>query len=217
MSSTTEPEASGGASLKVHSALLPLRGQEMRVELDKKTLFALASDTRVEILRTLIPMRRTVSQLSEALDIDKAAIHRHLKKMEEGGLVRRYEDHGFVYYGLTWKARDLMSPGENTRIVILFSASWILTLAVVFLLAFALMGGVNGTLVPKSTDHSSYGNQSSARESEQFFSLGPASPLWIAAACIVAAASFILARQAYIGVRKPRQKRSPNEAVAGQV
>jgi DNA-binding transcriptional ArsR family regulator len=215
MSSSAEPEASGGASLKLHGALLPLREPKMRVELDKKTLFALASDTRVEILRAMVPMRRTVTQLSEALDIDKAAIHRHLKKMEEGGLVRRYEDHGFVYYGLTWKARDLMSPGENTRIVILFSASWMLSIAVVFLIALALMGGsVSNNMIPKGP--SSYGNATPAQGSEQFFNLGPTSPLWFIGAFIVAVVAFILARQAYIRVRKPRQKRSSNETVPGQ-
>lgn len=119
----------------------------MRVELDKKSLFALASDTRVDILRSLQPMRRTVSQLAESLDIDKAGVHRHLKKLEEGGLVKRYEDHGFVYYGLSWKARDLMSPNENTRIVVLLSVSTLLILAaVVFSLA-----GLAGTIAPQAT------------------------------------------------------------------
>jgi len=112
---------------------------KLRVELDKKSIMALASDTRLEILKSLLPMRRTVSQLSEALDIDKAAVHRHLKKMEDGGLVKRDEDHGFVYYGLTWKARDLLSPNENTRIVILLSASWILGLVVALFVAAGLM------------------------------------------------------------------------------
>ncbi len=109
---------------------------KMRIELDRRSIFALASDTRLEILRSLQPMRRTVTQLAEALDIDKAAIHRHLKKLEEGGLVRRYEDHGFVYYGLSWKARDLMAPNENTRIVIsLTSAALVLVAALVVVLA----------------------------------------------------------------------------------
>ncbi|MFH1580220.1 MAG: winged helix-turn-helix domain-containing protein, partial [Thermoplasmatota archaeon] len=85
--------------------LFHLGDPRMRVELDKKALFALASDTRLDILKSLQPMRRTVSQLAESLNIDKAAVFRHLKKMEEGGLVKRYEDHGFVYYGLSWKAR----------------------------------------------------------------------------------------------------------------
>jgi DNA-binding transcriptional ArsR family regulator len=102
-------------------------------------LMAIASDTRLEILKSLVHMRRTVSQLSEVLDIDKAAVHRHLKKMEDGGLVKRDEDHGFVYYGLTWKARDLLSPNENTRIVILLSVSWILGLVVALFVAAGLM------------------------------------------------------------------------------
>lgn len=111
----------------------------MRVELDKKSIFALASDTRLEILKSLNPMRRTVTQLSEELKIDKGAVHRHLKKMEAGGLVKRFEDHGFVYYGLSWKARDLVAPNENTRIVVVLSSVWILSLLVVFLVAAGLM------------------------------------------------------------------------------
>ena len=107
----------------------------MRVELDKKSLFALASDTRLQMLKSLQPMRRTVSQLSEELGIDKGAIHRHLKKMEEGGLVKRFEEHSFVYYGLTWKARDLISPNESTRVVIILSALWIVLIAAVLVLA----------------------------------------------------------------------------------
>jgi len=109
----------------------------MRVEIDKNALFALASDTRIEILRSLQPMRRTVTQLAETLSIDKAAVHRHLKKLEEGGFVTRYEDHGFVYYGLSWKARDILSPNDNTRIIVLLSSSWLLMLIVAFLLIAA--------------------------------------------------------------------------------
>lgn len=117
----------------------------MRVELDRKSLFALASDTRVGILRSLQPMRRTVSQLAESLDIDKAAIHRHLKKLEEGGLVKRYEDHGFVYYGLSWKARDLMSPNENTRIIVLLSVASFMILGAVVL----TLSGLGSTMAPQ--------------------------------------------------------------------
>jgi len=115
----------------------------MRVELDKKSLFALASDTRLDILRSLQPMRRTVTQLAESLNIDKAAVHRHLKKLEEGGLVKRYEEHGFVYYGLSWKARDLISPNENTRVIVMLSSSWILSMLIVFLVlaSLASVGG----------------------------------------------------------------------------
>jgi DNA-binding transcriptional ArsR family regulator len=110
----------------------------MRVELDRKALFALASDTRVEILRALQPMRRTVSQLAQAIGIDKAAVHRHLRKLMEGGLVKRYDDHGFVYYGLSWKARDLLDPNDNTKIVILLASSIALIAGAVFALVMGL-------------------------------------------------------------------------------
>ncbi len=109
----------------------------MRVELDKKALFALASDTRLEILRSLQPMRRTVKQLAEALGIDKAAVHRHLKKLVEGGLVKRYVDHGFVYYGLNRKGRDLLNPNERTKIVILISSSIVFLALAAFVLILA--------------------------------------------------------------------------------
>ena len=125
-------------------SIFSIEENALRVELDKKSLFALASDTRVEILRSLQPMRRTVSQLSEELNIDKAAIHRHLKKMEEGGLVKRFEEHGFVYYGLSWKARDLLMPNENTKIIVLLSASWVFIGVIALLIMFALMWSNTG-------------------------------------------------------------------------
>lgn len=134
----------------------------MRVELDKKSIFALASDTRLEILKSLNPMRRTVTQLSEELKIDKGAVHRHLKKMEEGGLVKRFEDHGFVYYGLTWKARNLIVPSENTRIVIVLSSIWILALVVVLFAAAGLMSeGGNDTLRDLIPDFDGAGDEPS--------------------------------------------------------
>ena len=102
------------------------KGPKMKVEIDKQALFALASDSRIEILKALGPQRRTVTQLADSLGIDKAAVHRHLKKLEEGGFVVRDEDHGFVYYGLSWKARDIISPGENTKIVIVFASGWLM-------------------------------------------------------------------------------------------
>lgn len=110
---------------------LSFSGSNMKVELDRRSLFALASDTRLEMLKALQTNRRTVSQLAEVLGIDKAAVYRHLKKLEEGGLVTRTEDHGFVYYALTWKSRDILNPNDRTKIVILISSSLACVLAMV--------------------------------------------------------------------------------------
>ncbi len=117
--------------------------EKMRVKLDKKALFALASDTRVEILQALQPMRRTVTQLAEELGIDKAAVHRHLQKLVEGDLVKRYDDHGFVYYGLCWKTRDILNPTDNTKIIILLSSSIILLMVAIAAIFAGLSSNVN--------------------------------------------------------------------------
>jgi len=141
----------------------------MKVELDKQALFALASDSRIEILKALGPQRRTVTQLAESLGIDKAAVHRHLKKLEEGGFVVRDEDHGFVYYGLSWKARDIISPGENTKIVIVFASGWLMVAAAVIAVGTALVQAGN------RAGEAMHGNTTSNGASD-FFS--PTSPGW---------------------------------------
>jgi DNA-binding MarR family transcriptional regulator len=77
-------EADADKGLSTPSSFPYDRADKMKVELDKKALFALASDSRMEILKALQPQRRTVAQLADQLGIDKAAVHRHLKKLEEG-------------------------------------------------------------------------------------------------------------------------------------
>ncbi len=205
MSVLGDSRESGEGTLMSHHALLSPRGEEMRVELDKKSLFALASDTRVDILKMLQPMRRTVTQLSDELDIDKAAIHRHLKKMEEGGLVIRYEDHGFVYYGLSWKARDLLSPNENTKIVIMFSLTWALCIGIVFLVILG-MTNLGDDLLSPSRSPQEYGNGASH---DVKFELGSSSyhiPFLIPAAA-AAIGAIAIGSLGFRRLRRPFQKK----------
>ncbi len=198
--------------LMSHKPLFHLGPDTMRVELDKKSLFALASDTRLEILKALQPMRRTVSQLSEALNIDKAAIHRHLKKMEEGGLVKRFEDHGFVYYGLSWKARDLMSPNENTKIVILISSMFVFSILAALLLVIGL-GATDmiPSLAPARGEYDSGSNEIA------FFRMAEDVPaIWVLPMTAFAVAAVTLSVMALRSFRRPRQRISP-EAEASTV
>jgi len=46
------------------------RGEALKVELDRAALFALASDSRLEILKALKDERRTLSPLAERLCVD---------------------------------------------------------------------------------------------------------------------------------------------------
>ncbi len=194
--------------------LEPYRGleeTELRVELDKKALFALASDTRMDILKSLQPNRRTVSQLAELVGVDKAAVHRHLKKLEEGGFVKREEDHGFVYYGLSWKARDILSPNENTKIVVLITASIVLIGAVILIMYMANLGFGGAEEFPaRAGDQSNYGPDiQELTESDSGSGpdlLAVLTPLFVAVPI-----SIVLLYLAYRKNARPRQGSPPNE------
>jgi len=192
----------------------------MRVELDKKALFALASDTRVEILRALQPMRRTVTQLAETLEVDKAAVHRHLQKLVEGELVKKYEDHGFVYYGLSWKARDLMSPNENTKIVVLLgSFLWVLVVAVA-VASIALWSSFASSPLTGSTGETPgdlpFGALTDAGSRQILLpgniAVSAAHPIWPILAGVLAAVSVAFFIIAWRRLRRPRQRGPHPEA-----
>jgi DNA-binding transcriptional ArsR family regulator len=98
------------------------------------TFKALASDTRLDILKALDGKRMNLKELGSITNLNKATLHEHLAKLNEAGLIKRKEreGHKWVYYKLTWKGEGLLHP-ENTRIVVMFSLSFI-SLLVAFIL-----------------------------------------------------------------------------------
>jgi len=97
-----------------------------KVTLDMSTFKALASDTRLDILRALDGKKMGLKDISQATKLNKATLHEHLTKLNEAGLVKRKEreGHKWVYYKLTWKGECLLHP-DNTRIVVLFSTTFV--------------------------------------------------------------------------------------------
>jgi DNA-binding transcriptional ArsR family regulator len=180
----------------------------MKVVLDKRSLFALASDTRLEMLKALEPNRRTVSQLAEVVKIDKAAVHRHLKKLEEGGFVSRTEDHGFVYYALTWKSRDILNPNDKTKIVILISSSLICMLALIVVVSLASSNGALGTTnSPAESKYDQLVDQPGGSDGTPIPTTSPSGGVDIALPSAVlglVAAAFLCS--AYLVWRTPRQR-----------
>jgi len=96
-----------------------------KVTLDKEMFKALASDTRLDILRVLDGKKLGLKDISNATNLNKATLHEHLTKLHEAGLVRRKEreGHKWVYYKLSWKGASILHP-ENTRIVIMFTSTF---------------------------------------------------------------------------------------------
>ena len=97
-----------------------------KVTLDMNTFKALASDTRLQILRSLDGKKMNLQDLSRVTKLNKATLHEHLQKLHEAGLVKKNEreGHKWVYYKLSWKGEGLLHP-ENTRIVVMFTATFI--------------------------------------------------------------------------------------------
>ena len=125
-----------------------------KVTLDMDTFKALASDTRLDILRTLDGKKMSLKDISAATKLNKATLHEHLVKLNEAGLVKRKEreGHKWVTYKLTWKGESILHP-ENTRIVVMFSVTFIALWAGVI----QLLWYVKGTMVAfGSNDYFAY-------------------------------------------------------------
>ena len=103
------------------------------------TFKALASDTRLDILRALDGKKLSLKDLGKVTRLNKATLHEHLAKLNEAGLVKKKEreGHKWVYYKLTWKGEGLLHP-ENTRIVVMFGVTFVsLFFAIMLIVNFA--------------------------------------------------------------------------------
>lgn len=97
-----------------------------KITLDRETFKALASDTRLDILKTLDGKNMGLNEIAKVTNLNKATLHEHLTKLHEAGLIKRNErdGHKWVYYKLTWKGESLLHP-ENTKIVVLFALTFV--------------------------------------------------------------------------------------------
>ncbi len=94
-----------------------------KITLDRKTFDVLSSGLRIEILKRLDERAKTVSELSREISFYKSAVHRHLSRLVESGLVKRRDgDNKWVYYCLTKKGEKILHP-QKTEIAILLSTA----------------------------------------------------------------------------------------------
>jgi len=114
-----------------------------KVTLDMDTFKALASNTRLDILKTLDGKKMSLKDISAITKLNKATLHEHLAKLNEAGLVKRKEreGHKFVSYKLTWKGESLLHP-ENTRIVVMFTTTFIALAVGIVQMAWYVKGTV---------------------------------------------------------------------------
>lgn len=73
-----------------------------------KLIKALASDKRLNILIQLMLQRKTVTDLSNGLDIPKSTTYDNLVVLLDSGLIKKKEGNKWVYYELTTKGREII-------------------------------------------------------------------------------------------------------------
>ncbi len=108
--------------------------EEEKIVLDKKSFEALAGETRVKILKSLIQRQKTSTELAQEFSLAVPSIKEHLDTLESAGFVEKLDDgHKWKYYRLTKKGKTLFSPNEF-RIMILLGISSLASLLSTFVL-----------------------------------------------------------------------------------
>ncbi len=93
-----------------------------KIVLDRATFRALASDTRVEILKELDKRRKTLTELSDSVGLAVATIKEHISSLSASGLVEvKDEGRKWKYYELTEKGKAVLYP-ERRKIWVMIAA-----------------------------------------------------------------------------------------------
>jgi len=92
------------------------------MQIDKKIIKALGSETRIKILKALLERRKMPSELSNELSLAGSTVVEHLKILEEAGLVSKKETgRKWIYYELTNIGEGLIKPKYPTQFVVVLS------------------------------------------------------------------------------------------------
>ena len=127
-----------------------------QLTLDREALKALASDTRLDILKRLDERQKTVTELARDLDLNKATVFEHCERLLSADLIQKIEDdRKWVYYQLSWKGRRILHP-ERMTIALLLSSS----------LAAVVSAGVAFTLWWRSRAPAPFGGAPDAFKTE---------------------------------------------------
>ncbi len=112
-----------------------------KIGLDRKSFEALASESRVSILKALDENQKTVTDLSSELSMAKSTLFEHLTKMVDAGLIEKKESKNkWVYYRLTDKGRAILHPREKTKFFIVLASAIITLTGGVFGITKYLLG-----------------------------------------------------------------------------
>ena len=92
-----------------------------RIVLDDKSFKALSADSRISIMKSLNERRRTLSELSQKLDLGNSTIKEHCDILVNAELIRQMDEgRKWKYYELTQKGKQIITPNlmEEVKVLI---------------------------------------------------------------------------------------------------
>jgi DNA-binding transcriptional ArsR family regulator len=105
--------------------------EDERILIDRQTLKAIASDTRMDILKLIYYRKYTLSEISFKLKLSAPTIKEHLVHLINSNLVIREESKNkWKYYTLTDKGKKLVNPKE-IKVLISFMVSLFATFGLI--------------------------------------------------------------------------------------
>lgn len=105
---------------------------EDKITLDRDAFRVLASDSRINILKSLKRQRKTLSELSKEFGMSVSTVKEHLDNLVNVELIlQKDEGHKWKYYELTKRGKNILNPGE-TKIWVLLSISSIAALGITY-------------------------------------------------------------------------------------
>lgn len=97
--------------------------EDEKITLDRESFRALASDTRVSIIKSLGRRRKMLTELSKELGMSPSTVKEHMDSLSKAGLAIMIDDgHKWKYYELTSKGKNVLNPGQ-TKVWIMLSIS----------------------------------------------------------------------------------------------
>lgn len=125
---------------------------DQRVVLDEKSFKALSADSRINILKNLSDRRRTLTELSQKLNLGGSTIKEHCEILVDAELIKQIDEgRKWKYYELTSKGKQIVQPSlmEEVKVLIVLSFATVIVGGFIYMLL-----GSFGTMPPQALDYS---------------------------------------------------------------